>query len=116
MGEEREGSSDKLLGKAKEMASRYTHLSTSLLQRRLRIGYPRAARLMDMLEDIGVVAPGEPGKSREVMVTKARGDLLFETQRTHAEQFTQSKVLWPTRWISSPFSRISCSRSRWRRS
>ena len=74
MGEERQGSSDELLGKAKELASRYTHLSTSLLQRRLRIGYPRAARLMDMLEDIGVVAPGEPGKSREVMVTKARGD------------------------------------------
>ena len=74
MGEERPGSSDELLGKAKEMASRYTHLSTSLLQRRLRIGYPRAARLMDMLEDIGVVAPGEPGKSREVMVAKARGD------------------------------------------
>ena len=74
MGEERQGSSDELLGKARELASRYTHLSTSLLQRRLRIGYPRAARLMDMLEDIGVVAPGEPGKSREVMVTKARGD------------------------------------------
>ena len=74
VGEERQGSGDELLGKAKELASRYTHLSTSLLQRRLRIGYPRAARLMDMLEDIGVVAPGEPGKSREVMVTKARGD------------------------------------------
>ncbi|MCZ6891585.1 MAG: DNA translocase FtsK, partial [Chloroflexi bacterium] len=74
MGGERQGSSDELLGKAKELASRYTHLSTSLLQRRLRIGYPRAARLMDMLEDIGVVAPGEPGKSREVMVTKTRGD------------------------------------------
>ena len=74
MGEERQGSSDEFLGKAKELASRYTHLSTSLLQRRLRIGYPRAARLMDMLEDIGVVAPGEPGKSREVMITKARGD------------------------------------------
>jgi len=40
--------------------------STSLLQRRLRIGYPRAARLMDMLEDEGIVGPAEGGGSREV--------------------------------------------------
>ena len=56
-----------MLDKAVELASRYSHLSTSLLQRRLRIGYPRAARLMDQLEDEGVISPGEPGKSREVI-------------------------------------------------
>ena len=59
---------------AKELATRYTHLSTSLLQRRLRIGYPRAARLMDQLEDEGVIAPGEQGKSREVIGTKVPHD------------------------------------------
>ncbi|MFH1140796.1 MAG: DNA translocase FtsK [Chloroflexota bacterium] len=37
------------------------------MQRRLRIGYPRAARLMDQLEDAGVIGPGEQGKSREVL-------------------------------------------------
>lgn len=63
---------DDLLVKAKELATRYTHLSTSLLQRRLRIGYPRAARLMDTLEDIGVVTAGEPGKSREVTTKSSR--------------------------------------------
>ncbi|MCH7984558.1 MAG: hypothetical protein IIC28_11385 [Chloroflexi bacterium] len=42
-------------------------LSVSLLQRRLRIGYPRAARLMDELEDAGVVGAGEPGKPRPVL-------------------------------------------------
>jgi S-DNA-T family DNA segregation ATPase FtsK/SpoIIIE len=41
-------------------------ISTSFLQRRLGIGYPRAARIMDLLEQQGVVAPGEPGKSRKV--------------------------------------------------
>ena len=41
--------------------------STSLLQRRLKIGYPRAARLMDVLEEQGVVGPGEAGKSRDVI-------------------------------------------------
>ena len=42
-------------------------LSTSYLQRRLRIGYPRAARLMDELEEQGVVGPGASGKAREVL-------------------------------------------------
>ena len=42
--------------------------STSLLQRRLRIGYPRAARLMDELEDLGVVGPAQGGgREREVL-------------------------------------------------
>ena len=66
-GTERSGRQDEMLEKAIELASRYSHLSTSLLQRRLRIGYPRAARLMDQLEDEGLIGPGEPGKSREVM-------------------------------------------------
>ena len=66
-GTDRSGRQDEMLEKAMELASRYSHLSTSLLQRRLRIGYPRAARLMDQLEDEGLIGPGEPGKSREVM-------------------------------------------------
>jgi len=59
--------SDDMMGKALELTSRYSHLSTSLLQRRLRIGYPRAARLMDQLEDDGIVSAGDSGKSREVI-------------------------------------------------
>jgi DNA segregation ATPase FtsK/SpoIIIE, S-DNA-T family len=51
-----------------QLASTNRQLSTSLLQLRLRIGYPRAARLMDQLEDEGIVAPSsEPGKPREVL-------------------------------------------------
>ncbi|MBI2855468.1 MAG: DNA translocase FtsK, partial [Chloroflexi bacterium] len=62
---------DELLNQAIELATHYNRLSTSLLQRRLRIGYPRAARLMDILEDEGVVGPGEPGKSRVVLLSRA---------------------------------------------
>ncbi len=57
---------DQLLDKAIELANSHTRLSTSLLQRRLRIGYPRAARLMEQLEEEGVVIPGEPGKPKDV--------------------------------------------------
>ncbi len=58
---------DELFDNALEVAAQYNRLSTSLLQRRLKIGYPRAARLMDLLEDQGVVGPGELGKSRDVI-------------------------------------------------
>ena len=66
---------DDLLQKAWELATSHNRLSTSLLQRRLRIGYPRAARLMDLLEEEGVIGPGEPGKSRDVLVGRGRGSL-----------------------------------------
>ena len=50
---------DPMLDKAIELASSHSQISTSLLQRRLRIGYARAARLMDQLEDEGIIASGE---------------------------------------------------------
>ena len=59
---------DRLVEKAKGLALEHQHISTSFLQRRLGIGYPRAAKIMDRLEELGVVAPGEPGKSREVLM------------------------------------------------
>ncbi len=58
---------DDLYDKAAEVAREHTRISASLLQRRLRIGYNRAARLMDLLEETGVVGGAEGGgKSREV--------------------------------------------------
>ena len=61
-------SGDSLYEQALDLSSQSKTLSTSLLQRRLRIGYPRAARLMDELEDNGIVGPGEAGKPRKVLV------------------------------------------------
>jgi len=60
-------SDDDLILQAQNLARGQKTLSTSYLQRRLRIGYPRAARLMDELEDQGVVGPGDSGKPREVL-------------------------------------------------
>ncbi len=59
---------DPILDKAKQLALEHNRVSISFLQRRLGIGYPRAARIMDLLEEEGVVASGEPGKSREVLM------------------------------------------------
>jgi S-DNA-T family DNA segregation ATPase FtsK/SpoIIIE len=59
------GPPDPLLEEAKRLAQEYKHISTSFLQRRLRIGYPRAARLMEALQQAGLAeeAPPETEKS-----------------------------------------------------
>ncbi|HLJ32595.1 MAG TPA: DNA translocase FtsK, partial [Ktedonobacteraceae bacterium] len=59
---------DDLLEKAEEVVREYEKASISLLQRRLRIGYSRAARLIDLLEERGIIGPSEVGgRSREVL-------------------------------------------------
>ena len=64
---------DPMFQRALELAGELRTLSTSMLQRRLRIGYPRAARIMDELEERGVVGPAEAGgSSREVLVGAAQ--------------------------------------------
>ena len=60
------GGEDPLYEEAKRVVIEARKASASLLQRRLRIGYARAARLIDMLEEKGVVGPGEGAKPREV--------------------------------------------------
>jgi len=51
---------DPLLEDAKRLAQEYKHISTSFLQRRLRIGYPRAARIMEALQQAGLVEATQP--------------------------------------------------------
>ncbi len=57
---------DELLSQAREVVVQAGKASASLLQRRLRIGYARAARLLDLLEEDGVIGPADGAKPREV--------------------------------------------------
>lgn len=64
---------DELYEDAKETVVRAGKASTSFLQRKLRIGYARAARLMDILEEKGVIGAGEGAKPREVLIKPESG-------------------------------------------
>jgi S-DNA-T family DNA segregation ATPase FtsK/SpoIIIE len=55
---------DPLLEDAKRLAQEYKHISTSFLQRRLRIGYPRAARIMETLQQAGLMESAQPGTDK----------------------------------------------------
>ena len=62
-----DGDDDELYEEARETVVRAGKASTSFLQRKLRIGYARAARLVDMLEERGVIGAGSGAKAREVI-------------------------------------------------
>ena len=59
---------EELIIKCIEVVRQERKASTSLLQRRLRLGYTRAARMVDILEQRGIVGPGEGAKAREVFL------------------------------------------------
>jgi S-DNA-T family DNA segregation ATPase FtsK/SpoIIIE len=56
--------------------------SASLLQRRLSIGYARAARILDQMEKAGIVGPADGSKPREVLIVDA--DAYFQAQNSAA--------------------------------
>jgi len=66
--EEFDGERDKLFREAAEVCIQFSQGSTSLLQRRLRIGYGRAARIIDQLHQAGVLGPPDGSRPREVLV------------------------------------------------
>lgn len=59
---------DGLFDEAVQIVCQYNRASASLLQRRLKVGYARAARIIDQLETSGVIGPGEGAKPREVLI------------------------------------------------
>ncbi len=78
---------DEILERAIALVKQSGQASASMLQRRLRIGYPRAARLMDELEELGVIGrPQSGGRTREVLIGKDDDPLIHGGGGTDGEE------------------------------
>ena len=81
-GETKAKEEDELLEQAIEVVRKHGRASISLLQRKLRIGYSRAARLIDLMEERGIVAPAEGGgRSRRVLTEGEASPTLGNRRR-----------------------------------
>jgi S-DNA-T family DNA segregation ATPase FtsK/SpoIIIE len=69
-----DGEDDGVYEQAREIVIKDQKASTSYLQRRLKLGYSRAARIMDLLQERGVVGPQDGSKAREVLIKDESGE------------------------------------------
>ncbi len=76
-GTEQEDGRDELLSRAVEIVIESGQASTSLLQRKLRVGYARAARLIDDMEEMGIVGGYDGSKPRNVLINRSDYEKLF---------------------------------------
>jgi S-DNA-T family DNA segregation ATPase FtsK/SpoIIIE len=70
---------DEVLSQARDLVLQYQQGSTSMLQRKLRVGFARAGRIMDQLEEEGIVAAGDGSKARRVLMTREMYDEQFSS-------------------------------------
>ncbi len=74
---------DSLFDEAVKVLVEYGQASTSFLQRRMKVGYSRAARLMDELEGAGIVGPAEGAKPREILIETEAGETTAVDEVAH---------------------------------
>ena len=77
---------DELLPQAVDVILDTKQASVSMLQRRLKLGYSRAARLVDQMEELGIVGPFEGSKPRQLLITREQWQEMSMTGNTAVEQ------------------------------
>ncbi|MFA6106408.1 MAG: DNA translocase FtsK [Patescibacteria group bacterium] len=91
--------SDDLFEEAKEIVINMGRASTSLLQRRLSVGYSRAAKLIDLLEENGIVGPGNGSKPREILVSKEQYEGMIETGVSGVSLHNRDEAVAPDEYL-----------------
>ena len=82
---------DELLPAAIDVVMETGQASVSMLQRRLKLGYSRAARLVDQMEELGIVGPFEGSKPRQLLITREQWQEMSMSGRTPMEQLIEEQ-------------------------
>jgi len=90
-----------MLEQAKDIIINTGKASASYLQRRLGLGYARAARILDILQDQGVVGPGDGAKGREVLITKEQYDKLLNQGVSEVKLHKQKESQEPDEYLET---------------
>jgi len=90
---------DELMSEAKELIINSGKASASYLQRRLSIGYARAARLLDLLEEAGVIGAGSGSKPREVLISREQYDSMISQGVSGAPLHKQAESVAPEQYL-----------------
>ena len=91
--------SDELFEEAKELIINSGKASASYLQRRLSIGYARAARLLDLLEEAGVISAGNGAKPREILITREQYDSMVNQGISGVNLHKQEEAVAPDEYL-----------------
>ncbi len=95
------GGDDELYEEAKEIVINMGKASASLLQRRLSIGYARAARLMDILEERGMVGQANGSKPREILISKEQYEAMTEQGVAGVSIHSREDAVEPDEYLES---------------
>ncbi len=94
------GDEDELLEEAKEAIIKAGKASASFLQRKLRIGYARAASILDTLEEMGIVGPANGSKPREVLITPEQYEAM-EMSVSNVSLHNREEAVAPDSYLDS---------------
>jgi len=90
---------DELLSEAKELIINSGKASASYLQRRLSIGYARAARLLDLLEEAGIIGPSNGAKPREIMISQEQYASIINQGVSGTRLHNQAESVAPDHYL-----------------
>ena len=88
----REFAAPELLPQAVDVILETKQASVSMLQRRLKLGYSRAARMVDQMEEMGIVGPFEGSKPRKILITKQQWQEMQYVQGTAPSEVLQAQT------------------------
>ena len=83
---------DELLPQAVDVIFDTKQASVSMLQRRLKLGYSRAARIIDQMEEMGIIGPFEGSKPRQIVITREQWLEMQTTQGTAPTEILQTQL------------------------